>query len=357
MRWLQLVWMAPLAMGLGCGGNVDVNTGGGGSSTTANGGSSGKSGSGGSGGSAGSSGKGGSAGASGSSGKGGSGGGLGGSGGSGGSKATSSGGMGGTGGGSVCDDACALAVMCGLPDGLCEQYLDCGTPQGECFALCVAQPGVDCAELFDALQGNPGPLTDCVQACQGGGTGGTGGTGMGGAGGSGPSQQCQQCGQDQCAGAAQECFMDNGIQPCQGWINCVGGCSDPACFNGCTAMFPAGKGMADCACGSCAMECSGICSGSGTGGTGGTGMGGSGGSGDPGNQMACQECGQQQCASEVQQCFGAGFQVCQAWLSCTQSCMNKKCIDDCSAMIPAGAALGECICSECFDGGCGYTCD
>jgi hypothetical protein len=356
MRWLQLVWLAPLVMGLGCGGTVEVNTGGSaGAASTANGGSgvSGSSGSGGAGASSGSAGSGASAGSSG---------GIGG-GGSGGSMVTSSGGAGsggsaGSGGGTVCDQACDFAETCGLPGGLCGMYLDCGTMQGTCFAKCVTAPGVDCAAIFAALQGQPGPITACVQGCQNG-SGGSGGSGTGGMGGSGPAPECQQCGQDNCTGAVQQCAQQAGFQECQAWVNCVGNCSDSACVDDCTAMHPGGAVIEQCACTSCAMECSGICSGSGSGGSGGAGgtggMGGAGGS--PGDPMACQQCGQQQCGAEVQQCFGAGINACQAWLNCTQSCMDKACIDQCSVDNPAGAALGTCICSECDNIGCGYTCD
>lgn len=172
----------------------------------------------------------------------------------------------GTGGGSACDQACGKAEMCGLPGGQCGQFVDCGTAQGQCFAACINDPSVDCAAIFAALQGNPGPLTTCIQDCQGGGTGGAG---TGGAGG-GPGAQCQQCGQNQCAQAAFQCFQTSGQAECQGWVNCVGGCSDAACVDGCTMMFPGGAVIEDCACTTCAMECGAICNGTpGTGGAGG----------------------------------------------------------------------------------------
>ncbi|MBK8254228.1 MAG: hypothetical protein IPK82_16365 [Polyangiaceae bacterium] len=323
MRWLDLMWTLPLLTAMGCGNTVTTNNTGGG---------------------------------------GGSGGAMTSSSSTGGSttsstvtttttssstSTSSSTTTSGTGGGTVCDQACGKAEMCGLPGGQCGQFVDCGTMQGVCFANCVNDPSVDCGAIFAALQGNPGPLTTCIQGCQGGGTGGAG---TGGAGG-GPGSQCQQCGQNQCAQAAFQCFQTSGQAECQGWLSCVDNCLDAACVDGCTMMFPGGAVIEDCACTNCAMECGAICNG--TSGTGGAGTGGAGGgNGDP---MACQQCGQQQCGNEVQQCFG-NFQECQSWLNCTQGCQDKMCLDNCSAMFPTGTALGVCLCNSCASTGCGYLC-
>ncbi len=84
-------------------------------------------------------------------------------------------------------------------------------------------------------------------------------------------------------------------------------------------------------------------------------MGGAG--GGTGSPQACQQCGQQQCGTEVQQCFGAGFQECQAWLNCSQACQDKACLDDCSAMHPAGAPVETCICQKCNPGDCSFICN
>ena len=359
MRWLDFVWVAPLMVALGCGNNVTTNTGGGGSATTSDGGTSST-------GDIGAAGGTGGAGATGGMGGAGATGATGGTGGS--TTTTTTTTTTGTGGGAACETACGLAEMCGLPAGQCQMYLDCNTAQGTCLANCVNQPGVDCAALFAAVQGQPGPLTDCFQGCQGAGTGGAGagGAGTGGAGG-GPSADCQQCGQNSCQNAIFQCVQQAGAQECQDWANCVGACSDAACADDCTAMYPGGAVIQQCACSSCAMQCGAICGGGGgTGGagaggagTGGGGMGGAGtggaggGMGDP---MACQTCGQQQCGAEVQQCFG-NFNQCQQWLNCTQPCQDKACVDACSAMYPAGAPVGACICTKCVNGGCGYTCD
>lgn len=171
----------------------------------------------------------------------------------------------GTGGatGTACDQACGFAATCGVPVDQCLMNLDCATAQGACVAACVNQPGVDCAALFNALQGNPGPLTDCVLACQGGtGGGGVGGGGVGGGnvggmgqGGGGNPQACQACGQQSCTAAIIQCVQSVGQTECQAWGTCIQGCSDAACVDMCTSMHPGGAPIENCLCTTCIADC------------------------------------------------------------------------------------------------------
>ncbi|MBK8938252.1 MAG: hypothetical protein IPM79_11570 [Polyangiaceae bacterium] len=166
------------------------------------------------------------------------------------------GGVPGTGGssGNACADACAFVATCGVPEDQCTMYLDCGNPQGECAADCVNQPGVTCDALFAALQGAPGPLSDCLGACQGGGMGGggVGGAGMGGGGvgggGMGSPMECQQCAQNNCSAQLQQCFQAGG---CQSWVQCAQACQDQACLDDCSMMNPSGAPVGTCLCTSC----------------------------------------------------------------------------------------------------------
>ncbi|NUP09756.1 MAG: hypothetical protein HOW73_27235 [Polyangiaceae bacterium] len=165
---------------------------------------------------------------------------------------------GGSGGGDACTQACTFVATCGVPGDQCMQYLDCSNPQGACAADCVNAPGVDCNALFAALQGQPGPLTDCIGACQGGmGGGGMGGSGTGGGGtgggGMGDAQACQQCAQNQCGAELQQCFQA-GAQACQSWVQCAQACQDQACIETCSTMYPAGEPVGDCLCGSCVND-------------------------------------------------------------------------------------------------------
>lgn len=320
MRWLELVWATPILIGLGCGGTVNFSSNGGSSGSTSTGGSTS---------------------------------GIGGAGGATTTTTTTSGTTTTTSGttttttAAMCADACPKVESCGLPANQCAQYLDCNTMQGQCLAACVNDPTVMCSDIIDAFQTQSGPFYDCTQACQGG---------QGGAGG-GVSQACQQCGQNNCQNQFVQCAQQAGFQECQAWLSCVQGCGDSACADACTAAHPAAAPIAQCVCSTCSNDCGTVCSGAG--GAGGGGMGGAGGatntgSGDP---QQCQQCGQSQCGTELQQCFGAGFQQCQAWINCTQACQDKACVDACTAQNPAGASLGTCICTKCSPGGCAYTCD
>ncbi len=168
-----------------------------------------------------------------------------------------------TGGGTKCDDACGHAADCGL-DVCAFAGIDCATAgnQYDCFSDCVIVAPCDEINAL-ANQNFNTPLGACLQGCQGGG-GGAGGGGVGG----GPAGTCQQCGQNNCQNAAFQCFQQSGQQECQNWITCVGGCADSACFDNCTAMYPGGQVIADCACTSCAADCGALCAGGGGGGGG-----------------------------------------------------------------------------------------
>lgn len=168
----------------------------------------------------------------------------------------------GTGGaaGNACEQACNFAGSCGLPVDQCLTLLDCTNPQGECAANCVNQPGVDCAALLGAVQGTPGPLTDCVTGCQGAGGGGMGGGGVGGGGvGGGAPQACQDCGTQNCAMAFFACAQQSSQQACQDWITCAQGCNDAACVDACTAATPSGAGLEQCLCTTCNADCAPLC--------------------------------------------------------------------------------------------------
>lgn len=349
MRWLDLVWLAPVVLGLGCGGNVQFNSGAGAGQTSGVGAAGGSGGAGG--GTAG--------GATAGSATGGSTGGVAGNGGAtGGTTMTTTT----TPSGDACMQACDKATQCGLPGDQCAKYLDCNTMQGACAAKCIDDPSVMCADIIGALQGQGGPLLTCLQGCQGG-AGGAGG--QGGAGG-GPSMQCQQCGQNSCANAFQQCAQQAGFMTCQSWVNCVGKCGDSMCFDACTKMYPAAQPMATCLCTSCGNECANECSGAGgaggaagAGGGGAGGVGGAGGAGGGGGgPMQCQQCAQQNCQNELGQCFQGGFNKCQTWINCAGMCNTKACLDMCTAADPAAAPLEACICGmKCVNSGCGFTCN
>lgn len=265
MRWLDLVWALPVVIGLGCGNSVQTEP-------TANGGSGGTTSNGGSGGAGASAGAGG---------------GMTGGGGGGVTTATmsttsstsSTTSTGSTTFADACEEACSKAGDCGLPADTCLQYLSCGSAQGDCAAGCINDPDIDCNDIINAVTTQQGPLIECVFGCQGG-QGGAGGGGNGGAGG-GSSQACQDCGQNQCQNAFFQCAQ-GGFQPCQDWLGCAQGCSDAACLDACTAMYPSAQVIQDCLCTSCADDCSAVCDGGGSGG------GGQGGAG--GGMVACQDC-------------------------------------------------------------------
>lgn len=262
MRWLDLgaaskrpgaglLWVLPVVLGLGCGGTVsdEPTNGGGAGSSTSNGGS--------------------------------------------GATTTAAGG-GGAGGatvtttsstttttssttstttttvsGDACAQACAELGDCGLPGDMCSGFLDCNNPQGQCAAECVTDPAIGCAEIFEAVSSQTGPLIDCVLQCQGSGQGGAGGMGQGGMGqGGGSVAECQQCGQDSCTNAFFQCAQSGGFQACQSWLGCAQGCTDKPCLDACTMMYPAAQPIANCLCTSCAGDCSQVCAGSGAGGMG-----------------------------------------------------------------------------------------
>ncbi|MFO0555733.1 MAG: hypothetical protein U0271_45575 [Polyangiaceae bacterium] len=171
--------------------------------------------------------------------------------------------IGGAGGGTgdPCADACTKAAACGLPANQCAGLIDCATPQGVCYAGCVNDPTVDCNAIFGALQGSPGPLTDCVNGCQGTGGGGVGGGGVGGGGvgGGGNVQACQTCAQNSCTSAAFQCFQMVGQAECQAWVSCAQACTDAACLDTCTTMHPGGAPIEQCMCSTCASDCSPVC--------------------------------------------------------------------------------------------------
>ncbi len=315
MRWLDLGWVLPVVIGLGCGNSVTTDpTGSGGSgAATSNGGSGGS--------------------------------GATGGGGSGGAtvtttttpSTTSSSSTSSTTSSSTttfvdtCEEACAKAGGCGLPADTCAQYLSCGTAQGECAAACLNDPNIDCADIFEALQSQSGPLIDCVFGCQGG-QGGAGGGGQGGAGGGSPAA-CQDCGQNACQNAFIQCAQSAGFQACQDWLACAQGCSDAACLDACTAMTPGAQVVEDCLCTSCANDCGAVCNGGG-------GQGGAG-----GGMPACQNCetlafqgGNNPCAgsatllSDVKDCICVG---------CANQCANE-CANPNINLGNAGLACQQC---------------
>ena len=230
MRWLGLVLVSPLLIGLGCGGNVETNFGGSGGTSTET------------------------------YPPGGAGGATGGAGGatvttssstsssSSSSTSSTSTSSTSTGGGTACDQACAKAGDCGLPQNLCSQYVDCAQPAGQCAADCINDPAIMCSDIFDAVQSQSGPLFDCVAGCQGGG----------GAGG-GSAQACQTCGQNGCQNAFFQCAQQSSFQDCQAWLQCAQGCQDQACLDACTQMHPAAQVISDCLCTTCAADCSLVC--------------------------------------------------------------------------------------------------
>jgi hypothetical protein len=79
---------------------------------------------------------------------------------------------------------------------------------------------------------------------------------------------CQSCADgtanNQCSAPYNAC---GGSQQCVSYSNCLGGCSNQACADGCAAQFPQGQTLynayVDCVCNFCATDCSQQCGGSG----------------------------------------------------------------------------------------------
>lgn len=146
-----------------------------------------------------------------------------------------------TGGGNICEQGCAHIVKCTGFD-LCAMGVDCQNPQFDCPMACVND--ASCDDLIALAGGNAPPqLQACLAVCQGG---------QGGGGGGGSCQSCLF--QNDCA---NPCFND---QAClQGWGQCAQGCTDPACFDACDAMFPQTEPVYSqvyaCACMACDTEC------------------------------------------------------------------------------------------------------
>ncbi|MBL9023374.1 MAG: hypothetical protein JNL21_14335 [Myxococcales bacterium] len=150
-----------------------------------------------------------------------------------------------TGGGNNCEQGCAHILECTGFDA-CAMGVDCQNPMFDCPMSCIND--ASCADIIASTGGTPPPaLQACLSACQGG----QGGGGQGG----GAPNDCQGCVfQNDCV---NPCFND---QDCiQGWGQCAQGCTDPACFAACDAMFPQTAPIFDqiydCACMGCSSEC------------------------------------------------------------------------------------------------------
>lgn len=160
------------------------------------------------------------------------------------SASSSSSGSSGTGGGSVCDQACAHAAMCG--DDVCTMFgINCATAgtQYDCLATCLND--VPCAEL-------PQQALGCYQSCQG--DGGTGGTSDGGT-----AVACEACAGQSCQASAGACVADT---QCEMWLGCVNGCTAavPGCVAACNTMYassaPLYTPLFVCTCNNCSSQCS-----------------------------------------------------------------------------------------------------
>jgi hypothetical protein len=158
--------------------------------------------------------------------------------------------------GDQCMQACAHVQMCFGFD-VCSQLgmqFDCSNPQNACVAQCIdntpcgmlsQQTFQACQQQCQASDGGPPPPAD-----------GGGGMSDGGA----SAQACTMCTVQNCGQQTQGCF---GNQACQGWLQCIQGCTganaNPACFTSCDAQHAGAKTQYDaiytCACNSCQGQC------------------------------------------------------------------------------------------------------